>query len=356
MRRPCVCGPQGSHGDAAGPARVLRPRPRGGDHDLVEAARAHLHVVVAAAGDHALGGGLVLAERPVAELPRPGSAPAQHEQLAVPARGAGEHVRDVAVREEARAVAAALARAGVELLALLVVEHDVDRRAAEVREQPPARRVAAGEALAVVRRVGQRRRALDQAVQLPRVGRLKLTACVEPGRPSGAARRLEGHLRQRHAALRVLAAVGHVHAVEEGAAARVARVERVGRRIRRTRPELDEGGVVGPARIRGELGVGERVDRPRRRVVEVPAHVARVRVRPLQPDARAGHARVGAAPVDGVRVHGEHVRRARVEPGERELAGGVEALSRRAGRQRQHQDADHHRYDPCAHTDALPSR
>jgi len=117
-----------------------------------------------------------------------------------------------------------------------------------------------------------------------------------------------------------------------------------------------KGKQIDPHAVGRELDVGERVDRPRRRVVDVPADVAGVRVLALDPDARAWQRGIRAAPVDRVRVERERVRGGRVEPGQREGAGGVDSLSARRGRKQEHHDSDHHGCDPCAHTNAVPSR
>src|SRR6185436_1324375 len=108
-----------------------------------------------------------------------------------------EHVGDVAVREEAGPVAAASAGVVVERLAVLVVEQYVDRRAAEVLEQAPARWVPARIALPVVGRIRESGCAGDEVVQRLRVGRLELTALVRAEWRAASAGRLQRHARQR---------------------------------------------------------------------------------------------------------------------------------------------------------------
>ena len=143
---------------AAAVLRRDRPGGRLGHHERVVPARIDLHLVVAPAADIALVEGVVLAERPVAQLDaawhgrRAGVRRREGWRLAVEhdyrAEATGDErvgVGVVEVREEAAAAEVA-ARALPRLrdrVAGLVVEQEVGARLAEVDELVPGRRVAA---------------------------------------------------------------------------------------------------------------------------------------------------------------------------------------------------------------------
>ena len=384
-------GPERQPVDRAGGGGVGRAIARRGDHVGGEAVVSQHRAVVVGALDEALGCRIVLAQRPVAQLP------AGHGRGAGPGVGEGgcpeacDHDvavglaqvrRQVGVVNIGQKAAAAAAVSQVELALELKervgdvgVGEAVGHRLEQVGELAPHRGVAIEHRLALRAEAVEARHALVYA--------------GDPGTPEVGARRgrggapvggLEGQGGSADIAELVASLVRDVDAVDEGAGIvgqpvlTRAGVERVGGALAGDRAEVDVGRVVAVgARAVGadregvqragvgcELDVGQGVERALEHVVDVVGGVAHVGVLAVDADACAGGRLVGAGEVFG-RVVGERdVDRVGVKLGQPQLAGDVHPAGRvGAGRFRARRAQDRagggrrDRQRPC---DSVPAR